>query len=157
VIRPTIVAIAAAATIQCFSPGPDRAAQLSSCQLISGDGDALARCLVMKYDWPADTAGPAKLAWQWHLDSIRADHEAQAAAVLAAQLERERQLAEAAQARERHYMAIDSAYWVCYGPVSLHFIAHGGPELRAAGEARCLAARDSALRRAGLPRDREPN
>ncbi len=47
----------------------DRGAELAACELISSSGDELARCLVMKYDWPADTAGPAKYAWQGHLVS----------------------------------------------------------------------------------------
>ncbi len=64
---------------------PDRDRELAACRLITQSGDELARCLIMKYNWGADSAGPAKAAWQWTLDSIRAEHEAQAAAVLARQ------------------------------------------------------------------------
>lgn len=59
----------------------DRAAELAACQLISQSGDKLAECLVMKYSWRAESAGPAKTAWQWQLDSIRRDHDTQAARV----------------------------------------------------------------------------
>jgi len=64
----------------------DRNAELAACQLISKSGDELAHCLVMKYSWRAESAGPAKTAWQWHLDSIRQEHDAQASAVLAQEL-----------------------------------------------------------------------
>jgi len=66
----------------------DRRAELDACQLISKSGDELARCLIMKYSWRADSAGPAKTRFQWTLDSIRLEHEKQAAAVLAQQKER---------------------------------------------------------------------
>ena len=77
------------ALIACHG-APDRQAELAGCQLISKSGDELARCLVMKYSWRAESAGPAKTAWQWQLDSIRLEHEAQAQAVLAEQVSRQR-------------------------------------------------------------------
>jgi len=71
-------------SIACGStPAPDRTKELAACQLISKSGDELARCLIMKYSWGADNAAPAKSAWQWQLDSIRLDHERQAAVVFA--------------------------------------------------------------------------
>lgn len=98
--RAVIVLVLAA----CASPAVvDRRAERDSCELISASGDDLARCLVMKYDWPAESAGPAKFAWQWHLDSLRRDHEAQAATVLAEQQRRQDSLA-AAQTR---------TFWTC--------------------------------------------
>jgi hypothetical protein len=69
------------------NPRADRTAELAACQLISKSGDELARCLVMKYSWGADSAGPAKYAWQSHLDSLRREHEAQVVALRAAQRE----------------------------------------------------------------------
>src|SRR5712664_1928079 len=81
---------------------PDRGRELAACQLISKSGDELARCLVMKYSWAADSAGPAKSAFQWELDSIRQAHEAQVAAIIAAQL---RDSEAAAAARERRVLA----------------------------------------------------
>jgi len=80
-----IVAIVAACT---SVPVIDRRAERAACELISPSGNELATCLVMKYDWPAESVGPAKFAWQWHLDSLRRDHEAQANAVLAEQRRR---------------------------------------------------------------------
>jgi len=71
-------------TLACGSRS-DRDRELAACRLISQSGDELARCLIMKYSWGADSAGPAKARWQWTLDSIRAEHDAQAAAVLARQ------------------------------------------------------------------------
>ena len=71
-------------TLACGSR-PDRARELAACRLISESGDELARCLIMKYNWSADSAGPAKTTWQWTLDSIHAEHQAQAAAVLVRQ------------------------------------------------------------------------
>ena len=53
-------------------PAPDRAAQLADCRRISIDGDALGRCLFIKYRWAPADAGPVKAAWQRHLDSLRA-------------------------------------------------------------------------------------
>jgi len=54
---------------------PDRARELAACQLISQSGDQLAECLVMKYSWGPDSAGPAKMSWQAHLDSARRERE----------------------------------------------------------------------------------
>lgn len=82
-------------------PAIDRPAELAACHLISKSGDELARCLVMKYSWRAESAGPAKTTWQWHLDSIRRDHEAQVAAVLAQQAEQRRRTANAQMAAQR--------------------------------------------------------
>lgn len=53
-------------------PAPDHAAQLAACRRVSIDGDALGRCLFIKYRWAPADAGPAKAAWQRHLDSLRA-------------------------------------------------------------------------------------
>jgi len=80
----------------------DRRAELDACRLISKSGDELARCLVMKYSWRAESAGPAKTAFQWELDSIRQAHEAQVAAIIAAQL---RDSEAATAARERRVLA----------------------------------------------------
>jgi len=80
----------------------DRRAELDACRLISKSGDELARCLVMKYSWHADSAGPAKSAFQWELDSIRQAHQAQVAAIIDAQL---RDSEAAAAARERRVLA----------------------------------------------------
>ncbi len=88
----------------------DRGAELAACELISSSGDELARCLVMKYDWPADTAGPAKYAWQGHLDSLQRDHEAQAAAVLARVAQEE---ARAAAAQHAARMRQAAAWVAC--------------------------------------------
>lgn len=74
---------------------PDRSAELAACRLISTSGDDLARCLVMKYDWRAESAGPAKIAWQWQLDSIRLEHETQARVVLEEQQRRQDSVAAA--------------------------------------------------------------
>lgn len=63
----------------------DRSAELAACQLISESGGALAKCLVMKYSWGADSTRTAMYAWQGHLDSLRRDHEAQVAALIAQQ------------------------------------------------------------------------
>lgn len=83
----------------CSQP-PDRSSELGSCQLISKSGDELARCLVMKYSWRAESAGPAKMAWQWHLDSIRLEHEKEVLAVLAEQEEAERRATTARHAQQ---------------------------------------------------------
>ena len=81
------------ALVGCRSgPAPNRKAELAACQLISKSGDDLARCLVLKYSWRAESAGPARTAWQWQLDSIRLEHEAQAQAVLDEQASRRRAL-----------------------------------------------------------------
>lgn len=64
---------------------PNHAAELAACQLISRSGDELARCLIMKYSWGAESTAAAKAAWQWQLDSIRAEHDAQALAILVEQ------------------------------------------------------------------------
>ena len=50
----------------------DRVQELAACRRISVDGDALGRCLMIKYHWDPATAGPAKTAWQRHLDSLQA-------------------------------------------------------------------------------------
>ena len=50
----------------------DRAQELAACRRISTSGDALGRCLMIKYDWAPADAGPVKAAWQRHLDSMRA-------------------------------------------------------------------------------------
>ena len=50
----------------------DRAQELAECRRISTSGDALGRCLMIKYDWDPASAGPPKAAWQRHLDSVRA-------------------------------------------------------------------------------------
>jgi hypothetical protein len=71
--------------IACGSPEAQHGRELAACQLISKSGDDLAACLIMKYNWGADSAGPAKTAWQRQLDSIRLEHEAQAVAVLTQQ------------------------------------------------------------------------
>lgn len=63
----------------------DRSAELAACQLISESGDALARCLIMKYSWGADSTSTAKYAWQAHLDSLRREHESQVTTLIAQQ------------------------------------------------------------------------
>jgi len=50
----------------------DRAQELAACRRISLSGDALGRCLMIKYDWDPASAGPPKAAWQHHIDSVRA-------------------------------------------------------------------------------------
>jgi len=50
----------------------DRAQELAACRRISTSGDALGRCLMIKYQWDPASAGPAKAAWQHHIDSLRA-------------------------------------------------------------------------------------
>jgi len=50
----------------------DRAQEVAACRRISTSGDALGRCLMIKYDWDPASAGPPKAAWQRHLDSVRA-------------------------------------------------------------------------------------
>ncbi len=113
-----LLALLAACTSQ---PRVDRPAELASCQLISKSGDELARCLVLKYSWRAENAGPAKAQWQWQLDSIRRDHEVQAALVLAAQQlaadslrrARERRDAIAAARKDSLERWIDSTYNDC--------------------------------------------
>ena len=66
-------------------PPPDRGAELAACRRISTSGDALGRCLLIKYHWGPADAGPAKAAWQRHLDSLRAGPASQAAVVSAEQ------------------------------------------------------------------------
>ena len=51
---------------------PDHAQELGACQRISTSGDALGRCLTIKYRWGPADAGPAKAAWQRRLDSLAA-------------------------------------------------------------------------------------
>lgn len=72
--------------IACTSaPTRDRRAERAACELISASGGELARCLVMKYDWPAESAGEAKYSWQRHLDSLRQAHEDEVASLIAQQ------------------------------------------------------------------------
>lgn len=87
--------ILAAALALASCDRPDRAAELEACQLISKSGDALAECLIMKYSWRADSAGPAKYSWQRHLDSLRREHEQQVATLIAQQAARDREVARA--------------------------------------------------------------
>lgn len=94
--RLTLVVTAIAIAIaSCGRERPDRAAELEACRLISKSGDALAECLIMKYSWRADSAGPAKYAWQRHLDSLRLEHEQQVATLIAQQEARDREAARA--------------------------------------------------------------
>ena len=44
----------------------DRVQELAACRRISTSGDALGRCLMIKYDWDPASAGPPKAAWQRH-------------------------------------------------------------------------------------------
>ena len=53
-------------------PPPDRAQELAACRRVSTSGDALGRCLFIKYHWAPADAGPVKAAWQRHLDSLSA-------------------------------------------------------------------------------------
>ena len=68
-------ALCLAALSGCASPKrvePDRAQELAACRRISTSGDALGRCLLIRYHWGPADAGPVKAAWQRHLDSLRA-------------------------------------------------------------------------------------
>jgi hypothetical protein len=68
-----IASVALPALSGCAKPiAHDRAQELAACRRISTSGDALGQCLVIKYDWDPAHAGPAKAAWQRHLDSLRA-------------------------------------------------------------------------------------
>ncbi len=142
---------------------PDRQRELAACQLISKSGDELARCLILKYNWGADGAGPAKTNFQWTLDSIRIEHEKQAEAVVAREQARSDSIAAvqhrtaiAQAARQRRLDAIDSVFWHCDSEYSIYFTAHGGEQRRDSGRAVCLKARDAALRRAGFPANALP-
>lgn len=87
VIRPHVL-VSLLVAVAC-GPRVDRQSELATCQLISKSGQDLATCLIMKYDWKADSAGPAKTAFQWQLDSIRREHDEQAQAVYLAQLQQQ--------------------------------------------------------------------
>ena len=68
----TLLCAAQLLRLACSTPPrPDRAQELAACRRISTDGDALGRCLLSKYHWDPASAGPAKAAWQRHLDSLR--------------------------------------------------------------------------------------
>jgi len=143
---------------------PDRRGELAACQLISKSGDELARCLIMKYSWGADSAAPAKATFQWTLDSIRAEHEKQAAIILAQQqarmdsIEAIQRRAEARKAAAYKKLdSIDAEFWNCDVVYSVDFINHGNQERRDSGRAVCLKARAAALRRAGLPANALPD
>jgi len=129
----------------------DHQRELANCQLISKSGDELARCLIMKYNWGADSAGPAKTRFQWTLDSIRIEHEKQAAAVVAREQARLDSIAAVQHARQRTADRIDAEFWNCDGVYFIYFTEHGGQERRDSGRAVCLKARTAALQRAGLP------
>lgn len=66
------------------SPSADRRQQLVNCEAIAKSGEDVRSCLILKYDWNADSAVPAGARFQWRMDSLRREHEAQAAAVVAA-------------------------------------------------------------------------
>ena len=135
---------------------PDRQRELAACQLISKSGDELARCLIMKYSWGADSAGPAKTRFQWILDSIRAEHEKQAAAVLTQEQVRLDSIAAVQEARHQKLDSIDREFWNCDGVYSVDYLQHGNQARRDSGRVVCLKARASALRRAGLPANALP-
>ncbi len=61
----------------------------------------------MKYSWRAESAGPAKTAWQWQLDSIRLDHEKQAQVIQARQ---EAQISARVAAQNRSYRSCVVGY-----------------------------------------------
>ena len=70
-----LAALCLAALSGCAPPkrvDPDRAQELAACRRISTSGDALGRCLFIRYHWGPADAGPVKAAWQRHLDSLRA-------------------------------------------------------------------------------------
>lgn len=81
------------------SRGPDRAQEQRNCESISQSGQQVTQCLVLKYDWNADSAVPAGRRFQWTLDSLRAEHERQAAAVLADQQARAESVLRAQEAK----------------------------------------------------------
>jgi hypothetical protein len=56
----------------------DRPTQLTNCRAISTDGSALTSCLILKYDWNADSATPAGQRFQRTIDSLLAIQEAKA-------------------------------------------------------------------------------
>jgi hypothetical protein len=62
----------------------------------------------LKYDWNADSALPAGRQYQWTLDSLRTEHERQAALVQAAQAAQ----AESLRAQEEIAGARRAAPWV---------------------------------------------
>jgi len=133
---------------------PDRRAELAACQLISTSGAELARCLVMKYNWGADSAGPAKIAWQWELDSIRLEHEAQAQAVVAKQQEREarayRAHVDSLRARVRLRADIEQDFRTCDSKAFAVMI-NGDTERSKQMRDQCRDNYRAALRKAGFP------
>lgn len=146
----------------CASPPPThkRADELASCQLISADGDAVARCLIIKYDWRAESAGPAKMAFQWQLDSIRHEHEMQAQLILDQQLReadslrqvREQHVSAAAHRRESLERWIDSTYTQCVGDAMAWWKATPTADLAAYRRRQdpCESTYHQRRRRAGL-------
>src|SRR5438270_491788 len=115
-----LLALLAACTSQ---PRVERPAELAACQLISKSGDELARCLILKYSWRAESAGPAKAAFQWQLDSLQLEHDRQAIAILTQQ-QREADSVERLRVRRSIAAAarqdslekwIDSTYGNCVG------------------------------------------
>ncbi len=135
----------------------DRPSELAACQLISKSGDDLARCLVLKYSWRAESAGPAKYVFQRQLDSIEREHEVQAALVLAQEQRREDSIRAVQDARRRRLDLIDSTFWACYNDYVTAAIKTGNEARRDSGRTRCLQLRTSALRRAGFAANALPN
>lgn len=68
--------------------GHDRPEELAACKLLSKSGDSLARCLIINYSWRSESAAAARAVWQWHLDSLRASHDSQAATVVTSATQR---------------------------------------------------------------------
>lgn len=64
---------------------PDRPTQLTNCSAISNKGSALTSCLILKYDWNADSATPAGQRFQRTVDSLLAIQEAKAESLRVAQ------------------------------------------------------------------------
>ena len=143
--------------VGCGDSGPDRERELAACELISKSGDALASCLIFKYSWDANTAGPAKMRFQWTLDSIRGEHEQQVAAILAQQQARQDSLdavqfrrAAALAKRQEHLDSIDARFQACDLVWTLDWIDHMNQARRDSGRAICLKARATVLRQAGF-------
>jgi hypothetical protein len=76
-------ALAAILVLGCYT-GADRGQQLANCESISKDGDQLRSCLVLKYDWNAESAVPASRRFQSYLDSLTLVHLREVAAIEAA-------------------------------------------------------------------------
>jgi len=86
----------------------DRAREQQNCESISQTGREASQCLVLKYNWNADSATPAGARFQWMVDSLRLEHERQARIILAAQEAR----AESLRVREQIAGARRAAPWV---------------------------------------------